>query len=377
MTTAMHRIALLLLLSLCCPGALAQDKPDAKAPESAPTIHLPLPWKAGEVLRYAFENAETKQSAAKRERTRLTSITELRTQRADKTGYEVHWTSHGSEHKTLEGDAAMDAVLLPAMRKMESVPMMVVLDADGAYVSVRNIEEMSARMREALAPVMRDALAAGMEAAPRSGAPGVDRKEVTAQADAALKGYLDNITSPKVLEAMATRQARNMAFFNAGGLEDGVSYEMETELENPTGGPNFPAKLTFGLWVSEDDPEDVFIEWTSTIDPAKGAAAIAETVKRLFGDDLALDPKDLPKQMAIEDTGLMLVHRPTGMVEMYEDERTTTFGETRNHERNRMRLLDAGHGHEWKEDAAGGDLPKEADKNEGAEGKAAEEFKSP
>lgn len=347
--TTMRRIAPLLFISLCCTGALAQDKPDAKPSESAPTIYLPLPWKAGEVLRYAFENAETKQSAAKREKTRLTSITELRTQRADKDGYEVHWTSHDTVHKTLEGDAAMDAALQPAMRKMESVPMIVLLDAEGAYLSVRNIDEMSARMREAMAPVMREALAAGTKAAPQGQAPAAEQQK--AQVEAMLKGFLDNITSPKVLEAMATRQARNMAFFNAGGLEDGASYELETELENPTGGPNFPAKLTFGLWVSEDDPEDVFIEWTSTIDPVKGASAIADTVKRLFGEKLKLSPKDLPQQVAIEDTGLMLVHRPTGMVEMYEDERTTTFGETRNHERNRMRLLDAGHGHEWKEEA--------------------------
>ncbi len=210
---------------------------------------------------------------------------------------------------------------------------------------------MLARLREAVAPVLEEGLAAGMKAAAVTDMTEAQRKEAATQARAAMATYLDNITSHKVLEAMASKQARNIAFFNGGGLEDGASYEMETELENPTGGPNFPAKLTFGLWVSEDDPEDVFIEWTSTIDPVKGAAALVDTVKRLFGDDMKLDPKELPDKVAIVDTGLMLVHRPTGMVEMYQDERTTTFGDDTSRERHRMALLDAGHGHEWSDAA--------------------------
>ena len=227
--------------------------------------------------------------------------------------------------------------------------MVVVLDADGAYRSIRNIDQLSARMRVAMAPVAKASLEAGLQAAPPPQAGSAEERR--AQAEAVLKTYLDNITSPKLLEATATRQVRNIAFFNAGGLEDDAWYTLETELPNPTGGANFPAKLEYGLWVSEDDPEDVYIRWTSTIDPVKGAAALADTVRRLFGEGLPLAPEDLPKQVAIEDAGLILVHRPTGMVEMYEDERTTTFGETKNYERTRMRLLDAGHGHEWADES--------------------------
>lgn len=348
MTNTFRFASLLILLPLCCAGVAAQDKQEGEA-AAAPTIDLPLPWKAGGVLRYAVEQVESKQSAKEREKSIATAITELRTMRADKDGYEVHWVSSDTTHKTLEGDATMDALMLPAMKKMEAEPMMVVLAADGTYQRVRNIEQLSARLREVVAPVLEEGLAAGMKAAAVTEMTEAQRKEAATQARAAMATYLDNITSPKVLEAMAGKQARNIAFFNGGGLEDGASYELETELENPTGGPNFPAKLTFGLWVSEDDPEDVFIEWTSTIDPVKGADALIETVKRLFGDSVKLDPEELPGKVAIEDTGLILVHRPTGMVEMYEDVRTTTFGDTKNYERNRMRLLDAGHGHEWKD----------------------------
>lgn len=341
---------LLMLFFFGCADAWAQDSLATKTVPAAPTIDLPLPWKEGGVLRYQMEQLQSKQSAKARQKSIATSTTELRTQRADKSGYEVHWVSRDSTHETLEGDASLDAILKPALKKMEAEPLMVVLSADGTYERVRNIDHLSARMREVMAPVMVEALGAGLKAS-GSELSDAHAKEAKEKAQAMLDTYLDNITSPKVLESMATKQARNIAFFNAGGLEDGASYELETELENPTGGPNFPAKLTYGLSVSKDDPEDVFIEWTSTIDPVKGASALVETVKRLFGEDLkALEMKDLPDKIAIKDTGLMLVHRPTGMVEMYEDERTTTFGDASNYERNRLRLLDAGHGHEWKDD---------------------------
>jgi len=345
----MRRIASLLFLCLCGTHALAQAPAAATPADAAPVIHLPLPWKVGQVLRYAYENTDAKQSPGKREKTRLTSITELRTQRADKDGFDVDWASHDTAYKTLEGNTALDALMAPAMAQMEQIPMVVVLDADGAYRSIRNIDQLSARMRVAMAPVAKASLEAGLQAAPPPQAGSAEERR--AQAEAVLKTYLDNITSPKLLEATATRQVRNIAFFNAGGLEDDAWYTLETELPNPTGGANFPAKLEYGLWVSEDDPEDVYIRWTSTIDPVKGAAALADTVRRLFGEGLPLAPEDLPKQVAIEDAGLILVHRPTGMVEMYEDERTTTFGETKNYERTRMRLLDAGHGHEWADES--------------------------
>lgn len=345
----MRRFASLLLLALCCTNAVAQEPAAAPPAEAAPVIDLPLPWKVGQVLRYAYENTDAKQSPGKREKTRLTSITELRTRRADKDGFDVHWASHDTVYKTLEGDASLDALMAPAMGQMEQLPMEVVLDADGGYRAIRNIDQLSARMRVAMAPVAKASLEAGLRAAgaPQAGSP----EQRKAQAEALLKTYLDNISAPKLLEATATRQVRNIAFFNAGGLEDDAWYTLETELPNPTGGAAFPAKLEYGLWVSEDDPEDVYIRWTSTIDPVKGAAALADTVRRLFGEGLPLAPEDLPKQVAIEDAGLMLVHRPTGMVEMYEDERTTTFGKTRNYERTRMRLLDAGHGHEWADES--------------------------
>lgn len=349
---AMARPAsLLFAVFLCCASVRAQEAAVPPAVEAAPTIDLPLPWKTRGVLRYAMEQLETKQSAKDREKTLATSITELRTQRAGKAGYEIHWVSSDVTHKTLEGDAALGALLEPAMKKMEGTPMVVVLKEDGTYEAVRNIEQIASRLREVLAPVARAALDAGAKASPAGELTEAQRKAASEQAQVFLDNYIDGITSPKVLDAMISRQARNIAFFNGGGLEDGASYALDTELENPTGGPNFPSKLTFGLWVSEEDEEDVYIEWKSSIDPEKGAGALIETAKRLFGADLPLDPKELSGKVAIEDAGFMLVHRPTGKVELYEDERTVTFGDVVNYERNRMRLLEPedGHGHDWKQ----------------------------
>ena len=352
------RISLLVLL-LACGGVRAQDaeaaKPDTSGPagaseETAPTIDLPLPWKQGQVLVYAVEQLESDQSGDEKERSIMTATTELRTRRADKDGFEVHWVTRDTTHETLEGDASMDAIVLPAMKQMEGEPMVVSLAPDGTFNAISNIEHMSRRMREVLAPVLDEALEAGLKASAAGEMTEDQRKQAREKARAAMQAFLENFTSPKVLETMASKQARNIAFFNAGGLEDGASYELDTELENPTGGKPFPAKLTFGLWVSEHDPEDVFIEWTSVIDPEKGRDAVIDTAKRLLGVELDADASDLPATISIKDTGLILIHRPTGMIEMYEDEREMVFGDRRSQERHRMRLLDQGHGHEWSEE---------------------------
>ena len=340
------RLASLLLLALACTPAWAQNTREAKSDAPGPAIDLPLPWKVGGVLRYATEQVESRESAQGKQESIATGITEARTRRAGDDGFTVDWVSRDSTHKTVHGDDGIDGLLQAAVQQMEGEPMTVVLNADGSYERVDNIDRLSKRMREVLGPVLDKTLAMQEAKAPAQG-DDARRKADSAKARAAMQVLLDNITSPKVLESMATKQIRNIAFFNAGGLEDGQDYELETALENPTGGQPFPSRMTFRLWVSKDDPEDVFIEWQSSIDTAKGAAALADTVERLFGAGNKVRAEDLPATLSVEDKGLLLIHRPSGMVEMYEDERTSVVGDVRKYERNRMRLLDAGHGHDW------------------------------
>ena len=345
-TTTDLRRSLLLVLLLALPiAAVAADPPPADTAPAAPVIALPTPWKAGDTLRYESEQVSSKASPTKREKTRGTAITELSTRRADETGFEVHWTSRDVTHATIDGDAAMDGTLRSAMEELAGEPMVVTLNADGSYREISNIAHLSKRMREVLGPVVRTAMESELRSSTELDP--AQREAALAKANAMVATYLDNITAPRMLEVMAGKQAQHMAYFSGGGLEDGATYTSENELENPTGGPPFPSKMTFSLWVSEDDPEDVFIEWKSSIDPVKGASAVMETAARLFGEELKAALKDAPQTISIEDSGLILVHRPTGVVEMYEDERTTTFGEHTSYERHRMRLLDAGHGHDW------------------------------
>lgn len=328
------------------PPASAQEEPAAD--NAAPVVDVPLPWKTGQVLRYDFEAIQAETAPGKREKSRSTSIAELATKRAGEDGYEVHWNSRDSKYEVLEGGDPEQARVREAMKAMADVPMVVALKGDGTYEGVRNLDDVSARMRAILQPLLRTMVQESVDKAFPPGSDAGKRQQALDEAQSRMRTYLDGISAPRVLEGLMTRQVRNIAFYNAGGLEDGASYELETELENPTGAPSFPAKLTFGLWVDKDEPEDVYIEWKSEIDPVKGATALVETVKRLYGPALKIDPKDMPAQVSIVDSGFMVLHRPTGMVEMYEDERTTKFGETANYERNRMRLLDLGHGHEWK-----------------------------
>src|SRR5690606_22441798 len=161
---------------------------------------------------------------------------------------------------------------------------------------------------------------------------------------------LQRFTEPKLLEAMLTREIQTMLNFTGSELDDDQSYQLATELENPTGGGAFPATLTFGLYVSESDPADVFLEWTLEIDPEKGTQAVWETVERLSGRKLSeAERAQAPEQVSIVDKGFILFERASGLPEMFENVRTVKLGERANYERQRMRLLDAGHGHEWAE----------------------------
>ena len=52
-------------------------------------------------------------------------------------------------------------------------------------------------------------------------------------------------------------------------------------------------------------------------------------------------------EMSVVDAGIFVVHRPTGVAEMFESTRTVKFGERSKVERNRLRLLNGAHEHVW------------------------------
>ncbi|MGH8075818.1 MAG: hypothetical protein ACREPE_00620, partial [Lysobacter sp.] len=132
----------------------------------------------------------------------------------------------------------------------------------------------------------------------------------------------------------------------------GERYALETELDNPLGGKKFPATMEFGLYASEEDPADIFIEWDSTIDPKKGMDAVWDLTETLYGIKVPkADRKGLPKQISFVDEGFIIFNRDSGVIEMFESTRTVKLGDKVDVDRNRMRLTNGDHSHTWTEES--------------------------
>ena len=349
-TTLRHGVLLALLVGSSTGMAANPATKTAHADiTKVETIKLPLPWKAGQALRYVHEQVKTSTAPGKREKILTTSQSDVLTTEAGPAGYVQQWRGHDASVEVLEGDKVVAGLIAGAMKDVEDLALVIQMDEHGDYQALRNLDEVAQRLRTALRPVMLTLMTEGLEKASAGVEPG-KRAEMLAKAPVETDAFLQRFTAPKLLEAMLTRDIQTVLNFSGSELENDQAYELETVLENPTGGAPFPAKLSFGLYVDPNEAEDVYLEWTMEIDPVKGAGAIWDTVEELYGRTFSADErKALPAEVSIVDQGFIVFERATGLPEMYENERTTKLGQNANFERNRMRLLDAGHAHEWAE----------------------------
>jgi len=321
----------------------AEPKPEAGK------IKLPLPWKQGEVLRYETERVQTETAPGKREKSVSTSKAAVATLEVRKDGFVQQWTWSESKDEVLEGDKSMQQVMAEATAKLEKIPLVVEMNAAGNYSGARNLADIGQQMIVVMRPMLVKQVDAELEK--QAGTmDAAQRKRAQEEAVARLDGFLKRFTEPKVLENLLTKDIQNLLAFTGAELENDQAYELETVLENPTGGAAFPGKLTFGLYEDEEEPEDIWLEWTLEIDPVKGATAMWDTVERMYGRKISdAERKELPVEVSIVDKGFIVFERGTGLPELYQNVRTTKFGENANYERNRMRLLERGHDHVWLE----------------------------
>lgn len=342
MRSALLAAAALLVLPLVLPAQTAF---------AADTLRWPNPWKEGQSLAYETESLDSETGSGKHEKTRTTSTTQVRISKATADGFVQEWVSRDMTYDVLEGDKASEQVAQAALKSFEGFPIAVDLDQDGNYTRIGNVDAVSARMRTVMKPVM----VAGMETALAK----LDKAEREKARPAALQqveGVLDRMTSPAVVEAMLSRDIQTYNAFVGVDLEPGQWYELETELDNPLGGKKFPAKLQVAMYASDDDPDDIFLEWKSAIDPEKGMEATWELVEKLYGEKIGRKQrKGLPREIAINDEGFAMFRRNTGVTEMFEYTRTVKLGEYEKTERERMRLTNGDHDHEWNEEPAAAD----------------------
>ncbi|GHC10492.1 tetratricopeptide repeat protein [Thermomonas carbonis] len=343
----MHLVrALVLFASLAVGGVSIAADPPAEAEK----IKVPLPWKQGQVLHYQVEQVETDTSPGSREKSISTSMIEVKTIEAGKEGFLQHWRGYDNKQEVLEGDKEQAKAIADAMEGLEDLAFVIEMDGEGSYKGMRNLQEVTTRLRAAMQPVMLKLVRETTTKATAAMEP-AQRKEAMDKVEAETNAVLDRFTAPQVLEGMLTRDIQTVLNFTGAELENDQSYALDTTLENPTGGPPFPAKLTFGLYVDKDSPEDVWLEWTLEIDPVKGAVAIWDTAERLFGRKIdEAERKTLPLQVSIVDKGFIVFERATGIPEMYQYVRNTKIAENANYERRRMRLVEQAHDHEWSDE---------------------------
>jgi hypothetical protein len=327
-------LAAALLCALPLYPALAAEE------AAAPTVKWVLPWKPGTTLEYASEDLTTS-DLARRERTRSTSTATVRISEALKQGFVQAWSWRDEAYVVEEGDKAGEAQMRAFAAAMQDVALEVELDADGNYARLRNLAEITPRLRQAMQPLVLAGLEGSLAGIADAGKRDEARKAAMAQVD----GFIDRMLAPAVLETML---ARNIQWYNAFvgiDIEPDQDYEAKVEVANPVGGAPIPVTVTFSLSVSKDDPDDLFVAFEQKIDRENGGAAAAAVIEGLLGTTLPKDQKQL--EMSIVDEGLFVVHRPTGVVEMFEATRTVQAGDRSKVERHRLRLTNGEHEHVW------------------------------
>jgi hypothetical protein len=357
----LHALTFALLCALSAPVLADEAAKPAPAAPAAPKVKWVLPWKPGLALAYATEDTTTEEKDGTTTRTRGTDTTRVRVAAGADGGFVQTWTGEGGKYDLLEGPPSAQAMLKEtraAAAAFEGTPIEVRLAADGTYAGVRNIEPLVAKMRELMQPV----IVAGVEAELAKIEDPKKREQARAAAQQRVQPTMDRLLTPAYVEALLTRQIQDYDGFHGLELEPDQSYEAETQLPNPLGGTAFPAKITFSMSVSEDDPEDLYVAWDMVIDPDKAAQAALEIGEKMAGRKLDKTGKEALAKLDIADEGIIVVYRPTGVVEMFESTRTTQVpGQSKKIERHRMRLLDGAHDHTWRDaqETAGAEAAKD------------------
>lgn len=336
-------LAVALLCALPFPPAFAAEE------TAVPTVKWELPWKAGTTLEYATEDLTTS-NLRKPERTRATSTTTVRVTEVRKEGFVQAWSWRDEAYVVEEGDKAQEAQMRDFAAAMGNVTLEVELDAAGNYARTRNLAEIAPRLRQAMRPLVLAGLDDGMDKI----ADAAKREEARKAAVAQVEGFVDRMLAPAVLENLLTR---NIQWYNGLvgiDIEPDQNYEAKLDVPSPVGSAPIPATVTFSLSVSKDDPDDLYVVFEQKIDRENGGAAVMAMIEGLLGT--ALPKKDQVKlEVSIVDEGLFVVHRPTGVVEMFEATRTVQAGDKSKVQRHRLRLTNGEHEHVWR------DAPDEAD----------------
>lgn len=285
----------------------ASIAPAAKPVVTPTAVTLPVPWKQGLKVRYQSSAVQEKVIAGKHEKTDAREITSLEIAEATNKGFLQVWRSL-SPSVAITGDVPDVGVRSAFAKKMStrfaSIPLKVELDRQGAYVGLRNWQELGSVMREMTSPVLVQQARARPELA----------KADETRIRELLAPTLQRMTTQLAINSTLGKQAAIYNFFTAPSMTPGKPAAYEDTVPSPWSADVIPSVGSVELVSTDDNAGTVTLRWRQTIDPVKGAAVTRKIYESITGAKLPPGaPAGVPKELVLRDQAVVVLDRKSGL----------------------------------------------------------------
>ena len=304
------RVLMMSLMLLAFP-AVAKDIDNKKSSG----LSWPIPWDEMLALRYDVTQSKRDERKDKPASGYSSSYVVTISGRSTGKGYEQSWQSDHNQMALLTPDPIMESMVESLAESTKNKPMLIVLDGDGYFQSLREAESWAVIIRTA----MHSALDSYFKSTQVFKALSVEEQ------DKAYEDYqkkmapvMSAIGSESFVTSMLTKLPAVYNDFAGGGLPLGQDIAFEHESENPLGGKPFPMHVTARLDRAKEDPY-VTVTVRSRLNSEKAAPILLDTVKKLLPDLTEDDLKsnevqDIFKNMDIGGDVEYRINTVTGVV---------------------------------------------------------------
>jgi hypothetical protein len=346
--TVSHRIAA--LIAALWFGSLVS------ASAAVEPVTWPPPWQPGQTWRYDNELSERETKDGATQVRRITDITEIAIERGSDGGVVQVWTSRQPRVEAIEGDRAESDMLAAMLGAFEDVPAEAEFDAAGRYRRLRNIETLTAKIREAMKPAAA-AMAESMAAEYGQNLDEDQRAALIAGMGEEMQKSFDTLITPGTVEAITGSEIAKFGGFVGATLRPGKRYRDRAPLRTPIRGRALPANREYWIEIDREDPAYARVNWTHALD----SRGDSDALWALVADLTAVDPKDIeargrPRELSMREQGFVLFRRDTGAIELFQNVETARYADEQASER-RTRMRREGAMRTWTEEDASGAGP--------------------
>jgi hypothetical protein len=216
---------------------------------------------------------------------------------------------------------AQDPLVVGALRAVQDIQFRLTLNTDGEYVGLANEAEVAPRLRSVVDGIVQ-ALVARIPAAQRD----------------AFQSVIDQVLSPSVLIASATREPQIYFGLNGVTQAQGETTEVNVQLPNPLGTGEIPATLQ--VYMQTVTPETVSLRTTTTYDAA-ALQRMSETLAQQLGGNITREQLSNLPPITAQDDGSYLFDRTVGLMREISIERRISLGNANRIDSWRLVLLTA------------------------------------